>query len=166
MLKLKQRSRRWLNNGKPKERTLINKLLKTQSTEQLLEPSIQPNSKEWMRLSPFGFVKNQTSKSNNTNSSTRMSLEIVVILTPGHTSKLKETLILLDLSLFQKEHPMTNSTNSMRKNQKLNSMSEEYWSMISSKTFSPSTWTSSRPSLTQIIFPLMWTEKTCNTIKH
>ena len=166
MLKSRQKSRKWQNNGRLKEKILIKKPFKTQSIEQRPEMLIQLNSKEWMRLNLFGSDKDQELKSNNISNFTRMSLEIVVIHIHGHTLKLKEMLISQDLSLFQKEHPMINSINSMRRNQKLSFTLEEFWSTINLKNFFLNTWTSLRLLLTQIISHSMWTDKTYNTIRH
>ena len=166
MLKSKQKSRKWQNNGKLKERTLIKKLFKIQSIEQRPEMLIQLNSKEWMRLNLFGWDRDQELKNNNISNSTRMYLETVAIHIHGLTLKLKEMLILQDLSLFQKEHPMISSINSMRRSQKLSFTLEECWSMINLKNFFLNIWTSLRLLWTQIIFHSMSTDKTYSTIRH
>ena len=79
-----------------------------------------------MKINLCGQEINMTLKNHNTMISLRLSSKILTILSPGVTSKLKEMFNLNPSSSFQKELTSINSIISMRKNLKLNCMSEEF----------------------------------------
>lgn len=122
------------NNGNNKANNSLMRILKMLSTE--LPPSNHGtiSLKDSMKINLFGSSLNLKSLSLNTNNSTKTYSRTLAILSPGPTSRLKEMSTLLDFFIFQKEPLTINFKSFMKKKMKSNSLSEEYWLMISSKT--------------------------------
>lgn len=125
----------WDKNGLQKIKNSQKMIFKMKSIEPQLKCHGITNTKEWTKINLFGWEVKVRSLKNNTNNSIKMSSRILVILWHGLILKPKAMLILQDYFIFQKELPMINSKNSMKKRIKLNCLSEESLLMINFKIF-------------------------------
>jgi hypothetical protein len=142
----------WDKNGLKKIKNSQKMISKMKSIEPQLKCHGITNTKEWTKINLFGWEVKARSLKNNTNNSIKMSSRILVIHWHGLILKPKAMLILQDYFIFQKELPMTNSKNSMKKRIKLNYLSEESLLMINFKIFYQNISTLLRLLLIQIIY--------------
>ncbi len=142
----------WDKNGLQKIKNSQKMIFKMKSIEPQLKCHGITNTKEWTKINLFGWEVKVRSLKNNTNNFIKMSSRILVIHWHGPILKPKAMLILQDYFIFQKELPMINSKNSMKKRIKLNYLSEESLLMINFKIFYQNISTLLRLLLIQIIY--------------